>query len=54
MPLRREIWNRLAGDLKPAHLATIASRVVPLADVMAACETLVNRTARGRVVVDCR
>jgi acrylyl-CoA reductase (NADPH) len=54
MPLRTEIWKRLGADLKPAHLADIASRTVPLADVAAACETLMERAARGRVLVDCR
>lgn len=54
MPLRTEIWNRLGADLKPARLADIASRTVPLAGVVAASQTLMDRVARGRVLVDCR
>jgi NADPH:quinone reductase-like Zn-dependent oxidoreductase len=54
MPLRTEIWNRLGADLKPARLADIASRTVPLADVVAASQTLMERAARGRILVDCR
>jgi NADPH2:quinone reductase len=53
MPLRAAIWTRLGADLAPHTLADIVSRTVPLADVIGACETLMNRTARGRVLVDC-
>lgn len=54
MPLRASIWQRLGGDLKPPSLGQIVSRTVPLADVIPACATLMNRTALGRVLVDCR
>lgn len=54
MALRTAIWNRLGADLKPPGLDRIASRTVTLAEVIPACDTLVNRTARGRVLVDCR
>ena len=54
MPLRTEIWKRLGGDLKPAHLAQIASATVPLREVIPACEKLMERQARGRILVDCR
>jgi NADPH2:quinone reductase len=54
MPLRTSIWNRLGGDLKPPALDLIVSRTVPLADVIPACATLMNRTALGRTLVDCR
>ncbi len=49
-----EIWRRLGGDLKPPHLANIAGETVALADVIAACEKVMDRKARGRVVVDCK
>ncbi len=54
MPLRASIWNRLGADLKPPSLDRIVSRTVPLAEVIPACGTLMNRTALGRVLVDCR
>jgi NADPH2:quinone reductase len=54
MPLRAEIWNRLGGDLKPPALDRIVTREVPLTQVIEACGTLMDRTALGRVLVDCR
>jgi acrylyl-CoA reductase (NADPH) len=54
MELRTAIWNRLGADLKPPMLDRIVSRTVPLAEVIPACATLMNRTALGRVLVDCR
>jgi acrylyl-CoA reductase (NADPH) len=54
MALRAEIWNRLGQEFAPPALERIVSRTVPLADVIPACATLMNRTARGRVLVDCR
>lgn len=54
MPLRAGIWSRLGGELKPPALHRFVSRTVPLAEVIPACETLMNRTALGRVLVDCR
>jgi NADPH2:quinone reductase len=54
MRLRASIWNRLGADLKPPSLDRIVSRTVPLAEVIPACATLMNRTALGRVLVDCR
>ncbi len=54
MALRAEIWRRLGADLKPPHLAQIVGAVVPLREVIQACEQVMDRKARGRVVVDCR
>ena len=54
MELRAAIWKRLGTDLKPPALDRIVSRTVPLAEVIPACATLMNRTALGRVLVDCR
>jgi acrylyl-CoA reductase (NADPH) len=53
MPLRAEIWHRLGEDLKPPHLAQIGAETVPLKDAIAACEKVMARQARGRIVVDC-
>jgi acrylyl-CoA reductase (NADPH) len=51
MSTRREVWRRLADDLKPAHLAAVAHRI-RLEDLDAAFATLLKGQARGRFVVD--
>jgi NADPH2:quinone reductase len=48
---RLEVWRRLAGDLKPAHLVA-ATQTVPLGGLGAAFATLLGGQARGRFVVD--
>lgn len=50
MEVRREVWRRLATDLKPQALSTIAQEISfdSLPDVFA---TLLNGGARGRYVV---
>jgi acrylyl-CoA reductase (NADPH) len=48
---RLEVWRRLAGDLKPAHLAT-TTRTLSLGDLHDAFATLLGGQARGRFVVD--
>ncbi len=53
MPLRKEVWQRLGGDLKPASLEAIATTTVGLEDVPAAAGRLMDRRALGRIVVDC-
>ena len=50
MDVRREVWRRLAGDMRPAHLKTIA-RVITLQDLPGAFDTLLKGEARGRFVV---
>ena len=50
MELRRETWRRLATDMKPPALATIAT-VIPLAGLDQAFATLLAGRARGRFVV---
>lgn len=54
MALRASIWGRLGADLKPPAIDLIVRRTVPLAEVIPACATLMNRTALGRTLVDCR
>ena len=51
MPLRRRVWDRLAGDMKPAHLAGMA-RSVRLDDLSPVFETFIAGGAHGRVVVE--
>lgn len=50
MPLRRRVWNRLASDLKPRHLADIAT-TLELDDLAACFQNLLKGAARGRAVV---
>jgi acrylyl-CoA reductase (NADPH) len=53
MPLRREVWRRLGEDLKPPHLAEIESREIHLGAVIDTAPLLVERRARGRILVAC-
>jgi acrylyl-CoA reductase (NADPH) len=48
---RRQVWQRLAGDLKPAHLAA-STRAISLDELPEAFATLLGGQARGRFVVD--
>jgi acrylyl-CoA reductase (NADPH) len=50
MPLRREVWKRLATDLKPKHLGSIAHEV-ELSGLPAVFPELLKGNARGRTVV---
>ena len=50
MERRREVWRRLATDMKPAHLRTIAQEI-PMSDLPDAFQTLLKGAARGRYVV---
>ena len=51
MPLRREVWRRLAGDLRPAHLKDM-TRTIPFDDLPKAFDAFIKGAAKGRVVVD--
>ncbi|MFA6120716.1 MAG: YhdH/YhfP family quinone oxidoreductase [Sideroxydans sp.] len=51
MPLRKQMWLRLAGDLHVDDLEKIAHRI-PLAQLPQACSLLIEGTSRGRYVVD--
>ena len=50
MPTRREVWRRLATDLKPARLPQIAQQIA-LDGLPSAFEALLQGRARGRYVV---
>jgi acrylyl-CoA reductase (NADPH) len=50
MDLRREVWRRLATDMKPGSLPASA-REIGLSDLPDAFATLLNGAARGRFVV---
>jgi acrylyl-CoA reductase (NADPH) len=51
MPLRLEVWQRLASDMKPRMLKSIA-REIPLSGLPTAFETLAKGAAKGRFVVN--
>lgn len=48
--VRERVWQRLATDLRPRHLAAIA-RVVPFDELPQAIDAVINGRARGRTVV---
>ncbi|MBC7943703.1 MAG: oxidoreductase, partial [Burkholderiales bacterium] len=50
MPLRRKIWERLASDLKPRHLADIAT-TIDFADLPPVFDKVLKAQVRGRTVV---
>ncbi|MEO7062847.1 MAG: acryloyl-CoA reductase [Dokdonella sp.] len=50
-PIRERVWEHLASDWKPAHLATIAKRDVALADLPAIFDTMLAGASVGRAVV---
>lgn len=52
MPLRRKVWERLAGDMRPGHLSGM-TRTVKLADLPSVFDEFIKGQAHGRVVVDC-
>jgi NADPH2:quinone reductase len=51
MPLRLEVWRRLASDMKPKMLSAIAHEI-PLSRLDHAFLTLVTGAAKGRFVVN--
>jgi putative YhdH/YhfP family quinone oxidoreductase len=50
MPLRKKVWERLGGDLKPRHLPRIA-HTVTLEDLPRVFDALLKSSMRGRAVV---
>ncbi len=51
MPLRKQLWSRLAGDLRIAQLDQIAHRIT-LAELPEACANMIAGVSRGRSVVE--
>jgi acrylyl-CoA reductase (NADPH) len=49
--LRRETWQRLASDMRPRALASVAPSDITLDDLPRAFDTLIKGQARGRFVV---
>lgn len=50
MPLRQQVWQRLAKDLKPRHLSAVAT-TIGLDDLPRHFEAVLNAQHRGRAVV---
>jgi NADPH2:quinone reductase len=48
---RLEVWQRIATDLAPRHLARIASRTIALAELPAAFQAHIDGSVIGRTVV---
>jgi acrylyl-CoA reductase (NADPH) len=51
MPLRQEVWRRLASDMRPGHLKDI-TQTIPFAELPSVFEKFIGAQMRGRVVVD--
>ena len=51
MPVRQEVWRRLATDMRPAHLKELA-RTIPFDDLPGAFDDFIAARVRGRIVVD--
>jgi putative YhdH/YhfP family quinone oxidoreductase len=51
MPLRRIVWDRISGDLRPRHLETIA-HAIRLEELPAAFARLLEGRSKGRTIVD--
>jgi putative YhdH/YhfP family quinone oxidoreductase len=51
MPQRRRVWERLASDLKPRHLAGM-TRTIPFESLPTVFDDFLKARIRGRVVVD--
>ncbi len=51
MELRREVWRRLASDMRPAHLAEM-TRTIAFDELPSAFPAFIEGRARGRLVVD--
>ena len=51
MAQRQVVWERLATDMKPRHLA-VMTRHIAFADLPAAFDDYIAGRVKGRVVVD--
>jgi acrylyl-CoA reductase (NADPH) len=50
--LRRAVWSRIGGDLKPQHLETIGSRTISFDELPGAFQAYIDGTVTGRTVVE--
>jgi len=51
MTTRQKVWERLASDMKPKHLAG-ATRTIPFEELPTVFEDFIGARVKGRVVVD--
>jgi acrylyl-CoA reductase (NADPH) len=51
MPLRQEVWRRLASDMRPPHLARM-TRTIPFDQLPTVFDDFIASRAKGRLVVD--
>ena len=51
MPQRAEVWRRLAGDMKPAHLAVL-TREIGFNELPNVFDDFIQARAKGRIVVN--
>ncbi|MDH3588804.1 MAG: oxidoreductase [Gammaproteobacteria bacterium] len=49
--LRLDVWDRIAGDLRPRHLDKIGTRTVELAEIQAVFDKYLRGEVTGRTVV---
>ncbi len=49
--LRRAVWARIGGELKPQHLDTIGSRTISFDELPDAFQAYIDGTVTGRIVV---
>lgn len=52
LPLRQELWRRLAGLWKPKHLKKIHNRTISLEQLPKASQDLLDRKVMGRILLD--
>lgn len=50
--LRRAVWSRIGGDLKPQHLDRIGQRTIRFDELPGAFQAYIDGTVTGRVVVE--
>jgi acrylyl-CoA reductase (NADPH) len=51
MPLRQEVWRRLASDMRPPHLARM-TRTVPFDQLPTVFDDFIASRVKGRLVID--
>ena len=50
--LRRTVWNRIGGDLKPRHLDAIGNRTISFDELPGAFDAYIDGTVTGRTIVE--
>jgi len=50
MPLRKQVWQRLAGDMRPRHLKDLVT-TLPFDQLPGAFDAFIKSQVRGRIVV---